>query len=482
MIKEWFVFKGTHHLGPFSIEEMVNLYTNKELQAKTLVWKEGAAKWDAFSKCDQFAFLFQAVRPAAPSVPDIADQQVKKSAMVEFDLPPPLPEIPTLPKSGPEKIVVSDFFDDMDLPPPIPLDAILDPKGKDSFKPSFQLLNLPIKKWFMPMAGVVFLIIIGWYAMTQKEAEIQLRIKGLMPVYLDKLESIATKSTTDFDFAIALSLDGKSLWASSNVPGDLQTEVKLESVSRRVLGTEDVQLVVKGKIQNHVGKFNRMILVKGSKFLPGEYKFKILAKQTHYLNRRFKQLAALSFFRTLNKTYELNGSTLIYSGTPREFEKRISDYLSTIISDQLKPFQEKLESIQTLESLLNATSQNYLMELDRDKNGKSIALFEKKFIKDISPMLQSLILKNNEFANDPALNELGNTNSIAPYREQVLLGKQIGEMASEMITKTSKYKSLSSSAKVLLKAEFERKAKAIKLQIDLNAKKLEDKIQKISKP
>jgi hypothetical protein len=50
-------------------------------------------------------------------------------------------------------------------------------------------------------------------------------------------------------------------------------------------------------------------------------------------------------------------------------------------------------------------------------------------------------------------------------------------MAAEMISKTSKFKTLTASDKIKLKSEFESKARAIKIQIDLNLRKVGDKIQ-----
>jgi hypothetical protein len=148
----------------------------------------------------------------------------------------------------------------------------------------------------------------------------------------------------------------------------------------------------------------------------------------------------------------------------------------------LKPYQDKLERVQTFESILNATSQNFLMELEKAKKGSDITHFETKFIKEISPLLQTLVVKASELSKDPSINEEDRSKQVvAPYREQVLLGKQIGEMASDMITKTTKIKKLTDKEKSALKIEFDKRAKAIKLQIDMNVKKIEEQIQKISK-
>jgi len=274
-------------------------------------------------------------------------------------------------------------------------------------------------------------------------------------------------------------LDSNTLYGSTNYDGEIQAVIKLTSVPRRVLGTEDVAVTVKGEFNNHLGKFTRMILTQGTRFLPGEYKVHVEARQAHFINRHFKSLSAISFFKSLNKTYSYDGEALIYPGTPREFEKKITDYKESMLAELQKPFLDKLERIQTFESILNQTSQNYLMELEKAKNGKAINSFEKKFVKEISPLLQSLVVKAHELSQDPKFNEEGKPGVISPYREQVLLGKQIGEMASDMITKTQAFKKLGEKEKLDLKNEFDRRARAIKMQIDLNARQLEQELVKI---
>lgn len=504
MNKEWFVFKSTHHLGPFSQEEMVEFYRTDEINAQTLIWKEGSEKWEPIAKVPEFYFLVSPEKLIPASAPPVAPpiappetpaykavikapvvrEQIPLPPVVDEDAPPPLPPIPTLP-TPPDEVLIQHsadqvkLFDD-DIPPPIPLDAILDPEGQLRLRLKNDEKSNRYSKYVLIFGSLVFAAVIGWYALTQKEAAIQLRIKGIMPVYLERLEMTATKNSPRFEVAMALSLDSLTLWASTNFSGELETVIQLNSVANKVLGTEDVALTLKGQFINHLGKFNKMVLSRGSKFLPGEYNYHVEAKQDHFINRHFKSLSEISFFKNLNKSYVYDGTTLIYPGTPREFEKRLFEYSATILSERLKPFQDKLERVQTFESILNATSQNYLMELEKAKSGQAIVAFEAKFVKEISPLLQSLVLKAHELAQDPKYSEQEkSTTVIAAYREQVLLGKQIGEMASDMVTKTEKFKKLTDKDKSELRLEFDRRAKGIKLQIDMNIKKLEEQIQKI---
>ncbi len=456
MNKEWFVFKGTHHLGPFSVEEMANLYHKSEINSQSLVWKEGREKWDALSKIEYFQFLFHPEK----AIPSVAPLSPPKKVS---------PEIPKILETEDE------------LPPPIPLDAILDPSGSLKNSKALSEKKLKWSKTFLAVGIFGLVTILFWFSVNERQAMIQLKIKGLMPIYLEKLDTLAAKNSPKFEMDMALSLDSRTLWASTNKAGDIETVVKLTSVPKRVLGTESVVLSVRGDFRKHLAKFNRMILVTGQKFLPGEYQFHAKAHETHFINKHFRALSGISFFKSLNKTYSFEGSALIYPGTPREFEKRLADFHSNVSNELLKPLQDKLERIQTFESILNAISQNYLMTLDKLKLGKGISEFEEKYVLEISPLLQSLVLKAHELSLDPKFNEESLLNPVAPYSAQVLLGKQLGEMASDMITKTQGYKKLNDKDKSVLRSLFDKRARSIKLQIDLNIKRLEDRISELSK-
>ena len=450
MNKIWYIFKGTHHLGPFSVEEIEAFYLAKEINDQTQCWKEGDEKWEKLSLISTFSFLHN-----------------------NEDSPPPLPYIPALPSMPSNEI-----DDDEDVPPPVPLDALLNSKSSErsiNFSGPKSSQSSQFSKISFAIGAFLFAVILGWYFYSQNENAVAFRIKNLMPIYLEKLEMTAENPSSRFEVALALSLDNLTLWGSTNYDGDILTAIELRSVPKKVLGTEDVVVRVRGEFNNHLGRLSRMVLTQGSKFLPGEYSFHVEARKTHFINRKFKSLSAIPFFKSLNKSYSYDGVALIYAGTPREYEKRMADYSISIIAEMLKPLQDKLEHIKTLESILNGTSQNFIMELERAKTGKGMGRFENKFIKEFSPLLEALILKASELSKDYVNGE------IAPYREQVLLGKQIGELASDMITKSTKYKKFITKDKTELKAEFDRRAKNIKLQIDMNVRKLEDQILKISK-
>ena len=464
MNKEWFVFKGTHHLGPFSVEEIEAFFRAGEINAQSLIWREGSEKWEQISKTDTYDFIFKPIENKKISAPPLAKL-------------PQLPDLPLLPDNDNNDEDIKN-----DLPPPIPLDAIIDPKGQIQKRMKNDELSLRYSKYGFIFVAILFILILGRYILVQQDSAVSLRIKGLMPIYLEKLEMMATTNSSHYEVALALSLDASTIWGSTNFGSEMVSDILLNSVPNRVLGTKDVAIHLTGNFINHIGKFSKMTLSNGETFVPGEYKFHVESNSTHFLNRTFSSLAKIDFFKKFNKSYIFDGVALIYSGTPREFEKKIHDFSIAAEAEQLKPLQDKLERMQTFESIINSTSQNYLMELESTKKGKGISSFEAKFTKEVSPLLQSLMMKAIEVTSNPLLNEEEKSkNFIAPYNQQILIGKLIGELASDMITKTEKYKSLTDDDKKLLRKEFDSRTQDIKKQIDSSTKNLEEQIQKVTK-
>lgn len=459
MNKEWFIFKGTHHLGPFSIKEMEEFFAVGEINPQSLVWREGAEKWEALGKTRQFSFLVNKAK--LPSLPPIPMDEVDEG-------PPPGPSIPV----WPAEILAEE-------PPPIPLDAILDPKGRVFHKPqSFFTLNRP--RFILAALAALFIVVMAWFFMNERSSAVNLRVKGVMPVYVEKLQETAAQKIPSISLAMALSLDGKTLYASTNKDGEILAIIKLQSVPRRLLGTEDVEIMVRGAIKDHLGVFERMQLTKGSQFVPGEYNINFSGRKLHFLNRKFKFLNQYSFFKKLNTDYTYTTSALIYSGTPREFEKKIAEYKDTIVNEKLKPLTDKLERLQTLQSILNKTTEDYLLALDGLKKPKDISKYEAQYIKEISPIIQSLVLATLELAKKVENEEDNSQVSVASYSSQVQLGKQIGELGADMITETEKMKNIGPSEKAGLRAKFEKRYKSIKSQLDSHITKLQTEIQKVS--
>ena len=82
----WFVFKGDHHLGPFSRQELIDLLDQQELQESELIWCEGRAKWQPINQVDQFVEVFNPFVPPVAAPPQF---EAVEEVILEEPMAPP---------------------------------------------------------------------------------------------------------------------------------------------------------------------------------------------------------------------------------------------------------------------------------------------------------------------------------------------------------------------------------------------------------
>ena len=474
MNKEWFIFKGSHHVGPYTAAELAQFLETGEIHEKSLVWKEGAAKWELLSKVDELSKLF-----------------VHSSKIINNsdELPPPLPQVNHL------ELKKNQEDASEDLPPPLPLDALIlnfkkdDPLLKVSHITSNEIETEKPKSFFgskkitliWPTILSFFIMIVIWFYLNEQSSSISIKIPKVMPIYAEKLQEIAALKTPAFAFTMALDLEGNTLFASTNKSGEILAVIKMHSLPKRILGNEETEILVKGKISEHLGRFDRMQIIKGKQFVPGEYKISFSGRRMHPLNQHFSFLRGIELFKKLNTVINYETTALIFKGTPRDFEKKIIEYTDGLIQEKARPLTDKLERHETLLSLLNQALENYYLILDKIKKSSEIDEFEKYYIAQVSPVVQSLVIDANELSQIQESSLQDNVSEIGSFKNQMLIGKQIGELASDMITQTRKQTKLSLKEKLILKENFQKRYKLLRSQIEVSINILKENIQQISK-
>ncbi len=112
MNKVWFIFRGDHHLGPFSAREILRMYEEGKITGQTLLWAEGDSGWKALHLQERLVQVGPpktAARPKpAPVMKAPRKEEVQKELQEEVqeevkqavskdatdDLPPELPPLP----------------------------------------------------------------------------------------------------------------------------------------------------------------------------------------------------------------------------------------------------------------------------------------------------------------------------------------------------------------------------------------------------
>lgn len=95
--EKWYVFKGDHHLGPYSWDQLIVMYDKGQLKEFEMVLKEGNPKWEPLKN-----FLDQRIEPIIEL--DVVDE-----------FPPPLPPLPEVePEPEPEPEILFESSEDED--------------------------------------------------------------------------------------------------------------------------------------------------------------------------------------------------------------------------------------------------------------------------------------------------------------------------------------------------------------------------------
>ena len=134
MEKNWFIFKGDHHLGPFSSEDLVRMLQHEKALPDDLIWREGEADWLPLSKHPALLAFFEPPKqeepkPVAPIeeefilkepikeeyVDDFLDPAPQEEDEEEEVMPPPLPPLPVMDELEPEPQPEPE-----PMPPPLP--------------------------------------------------------------------------------------------------------------------------------------------------------------------------------------------------------------------------------------------------------------------------------------------------------------------------------------------------------------------------
>lgn len=448
MKKEWYIFVNSSHVGPYSQLEMKAFYDKKDIKDSTLIWREGMEEWLPYKKVDLFG----------------------GDSVNEDDLPPPLPEDVFVKLT---KATEAPSMPSILRPKPEP---VLEEKIETSyreFRPpsSFNKNN----KIILKVLGVLgfLVIIIGAFIIYQNSRTPDLHIKGVSPVNREQLENQLSVDNRNLSFAFALSMDKGNLWVATNQSDNLSVTIDLKSIAGRLLGDdkgEEIHVRLQGMVNNHIGHFTSMRIMKGTNFLPGEYNVHIKGKKIHWINQYFK----LDYI-SLNQEFTYEFKSLIYSGNAKEFERKILERQLEKIGKVIKPWQDKMESFITLRSLLEKTMEHFIFNVEKCKDGKSFSGFEKDYTTNVSPILQALVFSTNT--------DLDKEPDFKTYNTAIVdIGKKMGVLASEIITHTTRLKKIDYKMKTNLREKFQKKSDDIYSLIKNNITQIDSKIKAIQAP
>jgi hypothetical protein len=278
----------------------------------------------------------------------------------------------------------------------------------------------------------------------------------------------------NFKGELILSKDGRELWLATGREGLFHVELVLNSIDGEILSARKVRVVSKTRLEQNWARFNVFDLEYGTKIVPGKYAYSLIARPLGPKEKLDKFIKKMRKAPVGSEDFTLSGEILFTRDSREEFTKKLTDYKKKLMSYKLAPYKERLEKWQAFMSVLTKVDVLYQDTLGAIKRGKSINLFEVKYNQYLGSMLRSLILEMREVYKSGAKNS-------NEYKKLYLYGRQIGEMVSDMMVKTKRYKVLGPAPKGRLSRYFLKKTKGFKETAEKEIGLLQDKIKSFEK-
>lgn len=291
---------------------------------------------------------------------------------------------------------------------------------------------------------------------------------GLNPTKYKTLKSYLRKSSSgslsSLDLKWAVDRKGEKVWMAFNKQGPARLHLSLKSIPNKVLGADDVVVTSHSKLYKGVALFSRFDIIEGVQFYPGRYKMVLQVFDTslgHRLKAFLKTLPlvkALPFVQEISGVKEITRQILIYSGSEAMFKSKLAEYQKKEKSNLLKPFKYQLESMITLDTLLEKLIGVYSASQPKWKKATDVDAFYKIYTREISPILQGVILDHIRLRKKVSSNK----KLLDGYDQVIKFGKSIGALAADMLTKSKKNKTLQSKRQNELKKQFLSRSDTIK--------------------
>lgn len=534
MNKVWFIFRGDHHLGPFSPREIMRMHMDGKIADDTLLWCEGDPGWRAFKLQERLHPPLEA-RPQptpAPIPPKVVKTKAVPPAQVRSaptpalsvkDELPPLPstppELPPLPAPAP---IADEFVDEAELAQFASEETQMDfgPRAFDLFTgpdkneenideetpadtteeskeeselfdfyepPSHNAVHARAKK---ARIALIFISVLALLVLVQQFffttvgpfafwGQSQRRMSGLPSEIQQQLYRFSRENAGEFKIALALGQKGQSIWLSSGLAGEGKIKLVLTSIVGQVLSEESVKVESQAEYFGRAALFENFKFIKGQTMVPGRYRALVSYRPTGFwdgVRARWSELRGQSEFLSHVQQFEY----LYYLGASADFERALKEYqdkkdraLQEIKDQRLAPLRIKLEYYVTLKELTEKLLTLYQAQLANMKSGNQIDLFTTRYAQEIEPLYRPLTLESKARMEDPGL--------VASEREAWVelhrLYRSMGDLVSDMQTMTSRRKDLPGSSKERLLRIFNSRAtEIVKLCVEKQSE-LENQIE-----
>lgn len=302
---DWFIIRDQDHLGPFTQEDLEELYASNEINDETLVWNESLEESVTYG-----SLALDEPPPLPPEFNDVVSEQAEQIEQTE--------------KTA---LVENEIEDEID-------DEIED----ESPHPRHSSRKLQMF-WF-----IIFIILLTPIAIYFYQNKIFTRPSKMSLRDYTRLTEIVEKKSEATEFVFALAQDRSMLWIATNNSNQGKVAIKLKAIKNRFLGEGEVEAFALADLKNHLVAIKDMRFKKGFKLLDGYYEIELYTPSK--LNKPL-----LSFVNNHKKQFQFFKKVLISTMKPEEFEKSLAKYAVKKKYNENQFWSELKQKYQTLKMI-----------------------------------------------------------------------------------------------------------------------------------
>ncbi len=436
MKKDWFVFQKDHHQGPFLKEEIVSMIYDDKLTEKTLIWQVGSDGWKPIYEIDEFS---SDLKQKGFSFDDLSSNNdchdIENTSEVKPTVAPFL-------ESDVEKIKKVEKV--------LPSEIMPTEKVKNSFQKSLKIS--------IGVISFLAILLVSYFVLFSDNSIKDTAFSNITQTDFSRLNK--TANLNDFStirFAVALSSKNNEIYVSSNNPGVSHVIAKFESMPGKIIDKNRVILTSRGIIKNNNVVLSKLKFMNGAKVIPGYYLLRFKVQNIGGWNRFRKILKRTGAFNWIGQikyykdSFSYSTTVLLFSGLKGKFQKELNVFNKKEKAEKSKEIIDYVESYTTCISLLKRLKVLFDQTVVPIRKTKEIRAFELKYMSEIGPILEGIIIHNF----DKNIIKISNGLKYAGEKLKIVeLGKEIGQLVTDTIFGIKDKKRISPKAIIKIQKHF----------------------------
>lgn len=400
MNSEWFILKKNSHLGPFSKEDLFNMFDSNEIGESDRIWKEGWGKSKTYFEARDDRYSDQWEIPPLPTLP--IEESTKKVESVT----------PEVSKSEDRKKRNRHRYSRKQSKVKFSLNNY-----KMIFKPEIK------KPHQIIIAGAALLVVVFLFGTYQiKNPNVFGRPAHMSTLGYKVLKGTAIKKAPLMAKA-SLSSDKKILWFALNTPLEGDVIVSLKSRPGKTFG-EATSVQAKGFLKERLLTITKFQFDKGTKLIDGIYDVQIISSEKMDLAWWGR------FVGQKTQSFEYRNDLVISSYSEQVFYKQLEKLLKRKRQNSKRFWEELIQKYRTVMMITSQIKDGFqsIFESPFEEWQKKTNIFEMDYKTKYGIFFTEFVKANESSYNTIMKKNFENvTDVLSSYNHLSNLATQIGE-------------------------------------------------------